>query len=137
MKVYLLTIDYYYDNTEVTDYETEVYLSLEKAVEEGKFFLSQRSKDIGFSDYEFTVTETDPKYAEEFDVKKLGLERVNKEDLEKYEPTHIVYFYNMDGTLKSKYLRYMDKQRKHFTGFTVFPEDKSDLELAEKIIRSN
>ncbi len=66
MKVYLLNIDYYYKNIEENDYETEVYLSLERAVTEGKFFLSKRSKDKGFRDYDFTVTETDPEYAEKF-----------------------------------------------------------------------
>ena len=35
MKVYLLNIDYYYDNIEENDYEIEVYSSLERAVEEG------------------------------------------------------------------------------------------------------
>lgn len=127
MKIYLLNIDYYYDNIEENDYETEVYLSLERAVEEGKYFLSKRCKDKGFRDFTFTITETDPKYAEQFDVSKLGLDTLHKEDFGKYEPTHIIYFYNMDGSLQSKYLRYMDKQRKHCTGFTVFPEDEEGL----------
>lgn len=129
MKVYLLNIDYQYKNMANNDYENEVYLDLERAVTEGKYFLYQRCKDKGFRNYVFTVTETDPKYAQEFDVEKLGIDKHHKEDIRKYEPTHIVYFYNIDGTLQSKYYRYMDKQREHFTGFTVLAEDESNLEL--------
>lgn len=127
MKLYLLNIDYYYKDILNNDYESEVYLSLERAVEEGKYFLSQRCNNKGFKNYVFTVTETDPEYAQEFDVEKLGLH--HKEDIKKYAPTHIVYFYNMDGTLQSKYYRYMNRQREHFTGFTVLPDDESVLEL--------
>ena len=72
MKIYLLNIDYYYENIAENDYETEVYLSLEKAVAEGKNFLSKRSKDKGFTDYNFTVTETDPEYAEQFNADRLN-----------------------------------------------------------------
>lgn len=129
MKVFLLNIDYRYKNILNDDYESEVYLSLERAVEEGKYFLSQRCRNKGFRNYVFTVTETDPEYAQEFDVEKLGIDSHNKEDIRKYEPTHIVYFYNMDGTLQSKYYRYMNKQREHFTGFTVLPDDETVLEL--------
>jgi hypothetical protein len=129
VKVFLLNIDYRYKNILNDDYESEVYLSLERAVAEGKYFLSQRCNKKGFKNYVFTVTETDPEYAQEFDVEKLGIDSHHKEDIRKYEPTHIVYFYNMDGILQSKYYRYMNKQREHFTGFTVLPEDESVLEL--------
>lgn len=126
MKIYLLNIDYYYENIAENDYETEVYLSLEKAVAEGKNFLSKRSKDKGFTDYNFTVTETDPEYAEQFNADRLNIDIFHKEDFGKFEPTHIVYFYNIDGELQYKYLEYRNNQRKHQTGFTVFPEDETE-----------
>lgn len=127
MKVYLLNIDYQYKNILNNDYESEIYTSLERAVEEGKYFLSKRCNNKGFKNYIFTVTETDPEYAQAFDVDRLKLH--HKEDIKKYAPTHIVYFYNMAGTLQSKYYRYMNKQREHFTGFTVLPDDETVLEL--------
>ena len=127
MKIYLLDIDYYYENIEENDYETEVYLSLERAVAEGKYFLSKRSKDKGFRDYDFTVTETDPEYAEKFNADELNINRFNKEDFGMYEPTHIVYTYDIEGNLQNKYLEYRDNQRKHLAGFTVFPEDETEL----------
>lgn len=132
VKIYLLNIEYYYDNIEENDYETEVYSSLERAVKEGQYFLTKRCKDEGFRDFTFSITETDPIYAEQFDIEKLGLDRFHKEEFGKYEPTHIIYIYNMDGTLQSKYLKYMDKQRKYCTSFTVFPEDESALQMAGK-----
>lgn len=130
MKIYLLNLDYYYENIEENEYETEVYLSLEKAVEEGKYFLSKRSKDKDFRDYNFTVTETDPEYAEKFNSKELNLDAFNREDFGRYEPTHIVYFYNIDGELQYKYLEYRDNQRKYRASFKEFPED--ELEDAGK-----
>ena len=103
MKIYLLNIDYYYENIEENEYETEVYLSLERAVEEGKYFLSKRSKDKGFRDYNFTVTETDPEYAENFNADKLNIDIFHKEDFGMYEPTHIIYTYDIGGNLQNKY----------------------------------
>lgn len=126
MKIYLLNLDYYYENIEENDYETEIYLSLERAVEEGKYFLSKRSQDKDFRDYNFTVTETDPEYAEKFNSKELNLDAFNREDFGRYEPTHIVYTYNINGELQYKYLEYRDNQRKHKTGFKVFSEDKEE-----------
>ena len=124
MRIYLLNIDYYYENIEENDYETEIYLSLERAVEEGKYFLSKRSQDKDFRDYNFTVTETDPEYAEKFNSKELNLDAFNREDFGRYEPTHIVYFYNIDGELQYKYLEYRDNQRKYRASFKEFPEDE-------------
>ena len=79
-------------NFRKTSSHTKIYLSLERAVEEGKYFLSKRSKDKDFRDYNFTVTETDPEYAEKFNSKELNLDAFNREDFGRYEPTHIVYF---------------------------------------------
>lgn len=133
MKIFLLNLEYYYDNIDENDYKTEVYSSLERAVQEGKYFLAKRCKDEGFRDFTFCITETDLIYAEQFDIEKLGLNALHyTQDFGKYEPTHIMYFYNIDGTLQYKYLEYMDKQRKYCTSFTVFPEDESNLEMAGK-----
>ncbi len=128
MKIYLLDIDYYYDNIDDNDYEIEVYASLEKAVSEGVHFLSKRINDDGFMDYDFTVTEIDPEYAEKFNSKELGLDdMIHQENYGKYEPTHVIYTYNKDGELQRKYLEYRDNQRKHRTGFIVLPEDDDAL----------
>lgn len=127
MKVYLLNIDYYYKDTDCSEYEIEVYTSLERAVAEGVHFLSKRSKDDGFVDYDFTVTEIDPEYAERFNSKKLDIRICHSEDCGKYEPTHIIYTYNKDGELQYQYLEYRENQRKHLAGFTVFPEDEDAM----------
>lgn len=121
MKVYLLNLDYFYENIEQNEYYTDVYLSLEKAVEDGKYFLSKRCNDKGFRDFEFKITEIDPEYAEKFDIKQLNIQ--NREELGKYEPTHIVYYFSIDGELLFKHLKYKNKQRKYLKGFTMYPED--------------
>lgn len=121
MKVYLLNLDYFYENIEQNEYYTEVYSSLEKAVEDGKYFLNRRYNDKGFRDYEFKVTEVDIEYAEQFDIKQLNI--VNKEDFGKYEPTHIVYYFNLSGKLLYNHFKYKNKQRKYIKGFTMYPED--------------
>ena len=132
-KVYLLNVDYFYENIDENDYDTEVYLSLEKAVEEGKYFLSKHKDDEGFRDYSFTVTETDPDYASKFDAEDLGINIIKKEKFGKYEPTHIIYYYDIDGNFLYKYLEYRDNQRKHHCSFKVFPEDKEDAGQKFKI----
>lgn len=72
-KVYVLNIDYFYKSAKKRDYEYEVYSTLERAVEEGKYFLSKRLEDEDFKDYVFTVEEVDIEYAENFDAEKLGI----------------------------------------------------------------
>ena len=121
MKVYLLNLDYFYENIEQNEYYTEVYSSLEKAVEDGKYFLNRRYNDKGFRDYEFKVTEIDLEYAEEFSKEKLNI--FDREELGKYEPTHIVYYFNLSGKLLYKHFKYKNKQRKYIKGFTMYPED--------------
>lgn len=121
MKVYLLNLDYFYENIEQNEYYTEVYSSLEKAVEDGKYFLNRRYNDKGFRDYEFKVTEIDLEYAEEFSKEKLNI--FDREELGKYEPTHIVYYFSINGELLYKHLKYKDKQRKYLKGFTMYLED--------------
>ena len=91
------------------------------------------SSSVNFRDYDFSVTEVDLEYAENFDAEKLGLDEwinisVNKQDFGKYEPTHIIYNYDINGNLNYKWLeyRYRDKKfnklREH--SFKVFPEDE-------------
>lgn len=121
MKIYLLNIDYFYENIDQNEYYTEVYSSLAKAVEDGKYFLSKRCNDKSFKNYEFKVTEINLEYAEQFDVKQLNI--LNKEEYGKYEPTHTVNVYRKDGELLYKHLRYKDKQRKYLKVFTMYPED--------------
>ena len=121
MKVYLLNLDYFYDNIEQNEYHTEVYSSLEKAVEDGKYFLNRRYNDKGFRDYEFKVTEIDLEYAEQFSKDQLNI--LGREELGKYEPTHIIYNFNLSGELLYKRLEYYDKQRKYLKSFTMYPED--------------
>lgn len=123
MKIYQLNLDYLYENIEQNEYYTEVYSSLAKAVEDGKYFLYERCKDNGFRDYEFKITEIDLEYAEQFDVKQLNINISNKEELGIYEPTHITYCFNINGKLLYKHLKYKDKQRKYIKGFTMFQED--------------
>ena len=121
MKIYQLNLDYFYENIKQNEYYTEVYSSLAKAVEDGKYFLSKRCNDKGFKNYEFKVTEIDLECAKQFDVKQLNI--LSKEEYGKYEPTHIVYYFNFNGKLLYKYLRYKDKQRTYLKGFTMYPED--------------
>ena len=121
MKIYQLNLDYFYENIEQNEYYTEVYSSLAKAVEDGKYFLSKRCNDKGFKNYEFKVIEINLEYAEQFDVKQLNI--LNREDYGKYEPTHTVNVYRKDGELLYKHLRYKDKQRKYLKVFTMYPED--------------
>lgn len=88
---------------------SEVYSSLDKAVEEGKSWLKERrefldlqinndliydklQKNEGF-EYFFTVTELDLDYIDKFNALK-------DYEKEKYiEPTHKIYNYNMNGIL--------------------------------------
>ena len=127
MKVYLLIIEMYYNDPLDNDHFVDVYSNLQTAVENGKYVLAKNSKDKGFTDYNFTVTETYPEYAEQFNADRLNIDIFHKEDFGKFEPTHIVYTYDIEGNLQYKYLEYRDNQRKHQTGFTVFPEDENGI----------
>ena len=135
MKVYLLKIKYYYENIKQNNYEIEVYSSLDRAIEEGKYFLSKRKNDEGFRDYKFTVTQTDPKYTERFYCREIYetdmlislLDIYDDRWIDvcgMYEPTHIVYFFDIEGNLQYKLLKYIDIQRKYIGSIKVYPEDK-------------
>lgn len=125
MKVYLLIIEMYYNNPLDNEHFVEIYSNLQTAVENGKCILAKNSKDCNFRDYDFTVTETDPIYTEDFNAKNIINNTYKKEDLGKYEPTHIVYNYDMTGTLNYKDLCYRDKEKSYGRSFTVFPEDET------------
>lgn len=107
MKVYLLELEFYYKNTDNNETKKEVYSSLERAVEEGKYFFEEQKKignelkDKGYNgaeleDYSFYVTEIDLEYAEKFEGSIFWKE----EDYLKREPTHIIY--NFDANRKTK-----------------------------------
>lgn len=95
---------------------SEVYSSLDKAVEEGKSWLKKRLKFLNSQinndliydkpqknkdfEYSFTVTELDLNYIDKFNVLK-------DYDKENYiEPTHKIYNYNMKGILLNIDLEY-------------------------------
>ena len=68
------------------------------------------TEEEGFRDYEFKVTEIELEYAKQFDIKQLNI--MSREELGKYEPTHIVNYYNINGELLFKHLEYIGKHRK-------------------------
>lgn len=95
---------------------SEVYFSLDKAVEEGKSWLKERlkflnsqinndliydklQKNKGF-EYSFSVTELDLDYIEKFN----DLKDYDKDNY--IEPTHKIYNYNMNGMLLNIDLEY-------------------------------
>ncbi len=102
-----------------------VYSTLEKALEEGKWFINKRFKDIyeqsdyctneedtltledmlkdDMITYHFKVTELDPVYADNFNPPKM---EYMCRDL---KPTHTVYYYDYKGKLKFYELNYLDK----------------------------
>ena len=101
---------------EKNSYYSEVYSSLDKAVEEGKAWMKERLKflvlevenDVSLDEnaenekleYSFTVTELDLDYINKFN---------NLEDYEKdkyIEPTHKIYNYNINGNLLNIELEY-------------------------------
>ena len=101
---------------ERNSYYSEVYSSLNKAVEEGKIWLKERldflnsqednnlfydkfkkNKDI---EYSFSVTELDLDYIEKFN-------NLEDEEKDKYiEPTHKIYNYNINGGILNIELEY-------------------------------
>ena len=116
-KIYVLNIDYYYKSAKKRDYEYEVYSSLDRAVEEGKYFLAKRLKENDFKDYVFSVEEIDIEYAENFDVEKLGIKEYTIKSFRNIKPTHIIHFYDKDGKLLYDYIEYRNKQRESLFGF--------------------
>ena len=95
---------------------SEVFSSLDKAVEEGKLWLKKRLKFLNSQinndliydkpqknkdfEYSFTVTELDLNYIDKFNALK-------DYDKENYiEPTHKIYNYNMNGILSNIDLEY-------------------------------
>ena len=95
---------------------SEVFSSLDKAVEEGKLWLKKRLKFLNSQinndliydkpqknkdfEYSFTVTELDLNYIDKFNALK-------DYDKENYiEPTHKIYNYNMNGMLLNIDLEY-------------------------------
>ena len=95
---------------------SEVYSSLDKAVEEGKAWMKERLKfinleienDLNFGEnaenekleYSFSVTELDLDYIEKFN-------NLEEEEKDKYiEPTHKIYNYNINGDLLNIELEY-------------------------------
>ena len=67
MKVYLLELKIY-EGEEEKEEKIEPYSSLERAVEEGKYYLEKEAVKEE-DDYQFDVTEIDIAYAEKFDLK--------------------------------------------------------------------
>ena len=101
---------------ERNSYYSEVYSSLDKAVEEGKAWMKERLKflnleienDLSFDEnfknekleYSFTVTELDLDYINKFN-------NLEDEEKDKYiEPTHKIYNYNINGVLLNIELEY-------------------------------
>lgn len=95
---------------------SEVYSSLDKAVEDGKEWMKERLKVLNVKlekdesvkenfnneelDYSFTVTEVDLDYIEKFND-------LEDEEKDKYiEPTHKIYNYNINGDLLNIELEY-------------------------------
>ena len=123
-KVYVLNIDYFYNSAKKRDYEYEVYSNLERAVEEGKYFLSKRLEDENFRDYVFTVEEVDIEYAENFDVEKLGIKEYSIKTFRNIKPTHITHFYDKDGKLLYDYIEYRNKQRESLFSFKSLSDEE-------------
>ena len=95
---------------------SEVYSSLDKAVEDGKEWMKERLKVLNVKlekdesvkenfnneelEYSFTVTELDLDYIEKFN-------NLEDEEKDKYiEPTHKIYNYNINGNLLNIELEY-------------------------------
>ena len=123
-KIYLLIIDYFFKKGGKRDYEYEVYSSLERAVEEGKYFLAKKLKEDDFKDYVFSIEEIDVEYAENFDTKKLGIEEYSIKTLKNFKPTHITHFYDKEGKLLYDYIEYRNKQRESIFGFKRLSDEK-------------
>ena len=113
----------YGDLIERDNFFNGVYSTLEKAVSEGKNWLDKRLQDIyqnsdyctkekdtltlqdmlddEIISYCFKVTELDPVYAESFEVPDM---EYKCKDL---APTHIIYYYNLQGDLERRYFEYL------------------------------
>lgn len=115
-----------YDSlVEKDSYYSGVYGTMKKAVEEGKWFLERRFKDIfensnyctkedkdytyedllndGYMSYNFKVTKLSPYYAENFEAP--GREYMCRD----LRPTHTVYYYDYRGNLEFYNLEYLDR----------------------------
>lgn len=113
------------DLVERDSYYSGVYSTIEKAIEEGKWFIDRRFKEIyqqsdyctnekdtssledmlkdDVISYCFKITELDPTYADSFEPPKR---EYMCRDL---KPTHTTYFYDYKGNLKYYDLEYLDK----------------------------
>ena len=110
MKVYHLELEVMYGESENTFY-SNVYLTYEKAVEEGKYNLQKMLQNIYDNknltideivnieevDYIFTVTEIeDLEYTENFDIDLTTAEKYLEQNI---KPTHIIYTLDYKGDL--------------------------------------
>lgn len=125
MKVYKLELEIMFA-LEDNQFYSNVYSTMEKAIEEGKYNLEKRMRDfytngyqmkgqdnittdklfsIERADYIFKVVELEIEYAENFNT------NLTCEELWKVKPTHIEYYYDYKGELESKHIQWKVKQR--------------------------
>lgn len=140
MNIYHLELEIYFALEEPT-YISNVYSTMEKAIETGKKYLEKEmrnqytsgyqikgqdniSLDELFSlertDYIFKVTETDLEYAENFKTDLLGKRLWN------VRPTHIEYYYNYKGEFQSKTLNWIEQGER--CPIETLTMNKKDLE---------
>lgn len=113
-----------------------VHSSLKIAIEKGKNHLEKEitklynnykiaEQDISLeqivnldkTNYEFTITELDPQKADMFE---------NEIDYIKEEPTHKVYVFKYDGTLKYTKIIYKNKQEKDIYSVDMYQQDTEE-----------
>lgn len=113
--------------------KSEVYSTLEIAIKEGKKYLEkgfiklynsykiseqnvslEQIINLDRANYKFTITELDPQIADSFNNEKNYLEE---------EPTHKVYVFKYDGTLKYTSIIYMNEQKEDIYSVNMYEED--------------
>lgn len=137
MRVYHLELEVTFALEESIFY-SNVYSTMERAIEEGKYHLEKNMINLYISgyqikgqdnittdelfsiertDYTFKIIETDPKYADNFNTNLYG------KDLWTTPPTHIEYYYNYKGEFEYKHIQWKIKQRIEREHITMYKED--------------
>jgi hypothetical protein len=143
MKVYHLKVqaysNMYGELIERDSFFSEVYSNLDKAVENGRIWIKNKIQELyeksdycvngkntltmkDFLDdnkvsYNFRIIEFDPEYAENFETPLYEFECKN------LEPTHIIYYYDLEGKLLYKDLEYRSNKGGFAHVFTRYPDD--------------
>lgn len=121
MRIYYLEIF----PKEIQYHKSEIYSSLEKAIEKAKQCIQvdikhREANGINEECYSFTVTEIENlEYVENFDVFYTDIEEYWKNEI---KPTHKVYFYNKNGELQKISIQYRPRTG-GFREITMHPND--------------